>query len=62
MKKAWSDIRSFITVVTMLLLAYCVIARIPIPEYLKEIVTIVVSFFLGVQSEKLGRVKKEGDE
>ena len=62
MIKAFTDIRSFITVVTISLLAYCVIWQVPIPEFLKEIVTVVVSFFLGVQSEKLGRGKTKTTE
>lgn len=47
MKKAWSDLKSFITVVTMLLFAYCIIMRITIPDELQHIVSMVVGVFLG---------------
>ena len=47
MKKAWSDLKSFITVVVLGLFAYCVIRQIPINEELKQITIMVVSFFLG---------------
>lgn len=52
MKKAWTDLKSFITVVTMALFSYCVILRTPIPEELKSITLMVVSFFLGTQTKK----------
>jgi len=55
MKKAWTDIKSFITVAIILLFAYCIIRQIAIPEELKMITTTVVSFFLGSQAEKLKR-------
>lgn len=47
MKKAWDDLKSFITVAVMFLFAYCVIRQIPIPEELKSITLMTVSFFLG---------------
>ena len=52
MKKAWTDLKSFITVVTMLLFAYCIIARIPIPNELQTTLSIVVGFFLGSKINK----------
>ena len=55
MKKAWNDIKSFITVSVMILFAYCIIRQIPIPEELKNITITVVSFFLGT------KVPKESD-
>lgn len=57
MKKAWSDLKSFITVTVMFLFAYCVIFNLSIPEELKIITTSVVSFFLGSKSNN----KKEGE-
>lgn len=54
MKKAWSDLKSFITVVTMLLFAYCIIRQIPIDETLKTVLSTVVGFFLGTQATKKG--------
>lgn len=47
MKKAWTDLKSFITVSIILLFAYCVIMRLPAPEELKNALNIVLGFFLG---------------
>jgi len=47
MKKAWSDLKSFITVITMLLFAYCIVRQVPIDETLKTTLATVVGFFLG---------------
>lgn len=52
MKKAWNDLKSFITVIIMFLFAYCILRQIPIPEELKIITTSVVSFFLGTKATK----------
>lgn len=52
MKKAWNDIKSFITVITMFLFAYCIIRQLPIPSELQNVVSVVVGFFLGSQSAK----------
>lgn len=60
MKKAWSDLKSFITVVVMLLFAYCVIFKLEIPQELQTVLTTVVGFFLGAQSAK--KESKEGEE
>lgn len=49
MKKAWDDLKSFITVVTMFLFAYCVIMQVPIDETLRSTLSIVVGFFLGTK-------------
>ena len=57
MKKAWNDLKSFITVVTMFLFAYCIVRQIPIDDTLKSILATVVGFFLGSQSMK----NKEGE-
>jgi len=57
MKKAWNDLKSFITVVTMFLFAYCVIRQIPIDDTLKSILATVVGFFLGSQSMKNNNVE-----
>lgn len=56
MKKAWTDLKSFITVVTMLLFAYCVVRRIPIDETLKTTLATVVGFFLG------SKIYKDGEQ
>lgn len=52
MKKAWTDLKSFITVAIIVLFAYCIIMQIPIPEELKAITLTVVSFFLGTKVNK----------
>ena len=52
MKKCWDDLKSFITVVTMLLFAYCVVLRLDIPQELQTVLTTVVGVFLGAQSNK----------
>lgn len=52
MKKAWNDLKSFITVITMLLFAYCIIFKLEIPQELQTVLTTVVGFFLGAQSMK----------
>lgn len=53
MKKAWTDLKSFITVVIMFLFAYCIVLQIPIDETLKLALSTVIGFFLGAQSQKL---------
>lgn len=64
MKKAWSDLKSFITVITMLLFAYCIIMRIPIPDELQHIVSMVVGVFLGskINNIKTQEVENEQEE
>ena len=52
MKKAWSDLKSFITVVTMLLFAYCIVRQLSIPSELQNVVSVVVGFFLGSRIER----------
>lgn len=52
MKKAWEDIKSFITVVVMALFAYCIIARVPIDDTLKTVLSTVIGFFLGSKIPK----------
>lgn len=54
MKKAWTDLKSFVTVITMLLFAYCIIRQIPIDETLKSTLGMVVGFFLGSKTGKGG--------
>lgn len=52
MKKAWDDIKSFITVITMLLFSYCIIRQIPIPNELQNVLATVIGFFLGSKINK----------
>lgn len=56
MIKAWTDLKSFITVITMLLFAYCIIMKIPIPDELQHIVSMVVGVFLG---SKINNIKTQ---
>lgn len=56
MKKAWTDLKSFITVITYFLFSYCIIARIPIDETLKILISATAGFFLG------SKINKEGGE
>lgn len=58
MKKAWSDLKSFITVVTMLLFAYCIIMRITIPDELQHIVSMVVGVFLGSKINDISKTQE----
>ena len=58
MKKAWTDMKSFITVTIMLLFAYCIVFRLPIDETLKQAIGFVLGFFLGSKIEKTNT--KEG--
>lgn len=56
MKKAWTDLKSFITVVIISLFAYCVIIQIPIPPELQNALSTVIGFFLG---SKVNKIEKE---
>ena len=58
MKKALSDIKSFVTVAVIFLFGYCIIRQIEIPEELKSITLMTVSFFLG---SKVPKQEKGGD-
>lgn len=52
MKRAWTDLKSFITVITMFLFAYCILLKLEIPSELQNVVSVVVGFFLGSKIEK----------
>lgn len=52
MKKAWNDLKSFITVITMILFGYCIIRQIPVPNELQNVLATVVGFFLGSKISK----------
>lgn len=56
MKKAWTDLKSFITVITMILFSYCVIRQIPIPNELQNVLATVIGFFLGSKTSKGGDI------
>ena len=55
MLKMFNDLKSFITVITMLLFAYCIVLQIPLDETLKTTLATVVGFFLG------SKISKDGD-
>ena len=52
MKKAWTDLKSFITVSIILLFGYCVVLQLQIPEELKSALAVVIGFFLGSKTGK----------
>lgn len=52
MKKAWTDLKSFITVITMVLFSYCIVKQLPIPNELQNLLSVVVGFFLGSKTNK----------
>ena len=54
MKKAWNDLKSFITVAIIFLFAYCVIRQLQVPEELKSALNVVLGFFLGSKISKEG--------
>lgn len=53
MKKAWSDLKSFITVAIILLFAYCIMRQLSVPEELKSALNVVLGFFLGSKINKV---------
>jgi len=61
MKKAWDDIKSFITVTTTL--AYIVLTFMGkiTPEF-QDLYKLIVIFYFGTQVEKLANKIKEGDD
>jgi len=61
MKKAWSDIKSFVTVA--MTIAYIVLTFLEkmTPEF-QNIYIVIVAFYFGTQAEKLmNKIKEEGD-
>lgn len=54
MKKAWSDLKSFITVIVMILFAYSVIAKVPMTDVQTQITLLVVGAFIGAKAIKDG--------
>lgn len=56
MKKAWADLKSFITVVTVLLFAYCILRGLDVPPELQNVLGTVLGFFLGSKVEKKGSI------
>lgn len=58
MKKAWNDIKSFVTVV--IILGYIVLTFMGkmTPEY-QELTKFIVIFYFGTQIEKISQLKEE---
>lgn len=54
MKKAWTDLKSFLTVAIIFLFGYCVVLQMQVPEELKSALNIVLGFFLGSKIPKEG--------
>lgn len=61
MKKAWDDIKSFVTV--SMVLAYIVFTYLDkvTPEF-QNIVIVIIAFYFGTQAEKLQSKIKGGDD
>lgn len=59
MKKAWSDIKSFVTVVmTLAFIAFTALKYIT-GEQFYTVFQLVVAFYFGTQIEKLSQMKEE---
>lgn len=54
MKKAWTDLKSFVTVAILLLFGYCIIRQLTIPEELKSALNFVLGYFLGSKINNKG--------
>jgi DMSO/TMAO reductase YedYZ heme-binding membrane subunit len=60
MKKAWDDIKSFVTV--FMTLAYIVLTFLGkmTPEF-QNIFVVIIAFYFGTQAEKLANKMKDGE-
>lgn len=61
MKKAWDDIKSFITVVMTIAYIYLTIAGNMTQEF-QTIYLMIVAFYFGTQAEKLKQYKVEKNQ
>lgn len=59
MKKAWDDVKSFITIMSTIVYLTCIILQINIPEYFRTIYLMEISFYFGTQVEKIKQLKEE---
>lgn len=60
MKKAWDDVKSFITIISTIVYLTCIISKIDIPEYFRNVYLMEISFYFGTQFQKLAN-KVKGD-
>lgn len=60
MKKAWDDIKSFITVTTTIAYIVLTFTGKMTPEF-QNLYAIIVAFYFGTQAEKLATKIKESD-
>lgn len=61
MKKAWDDVKSFITIISTIVYLTCIILKIDIPEYFRNVYLMEISFYFGTQFQKLAN-KVKGEE
>ncbi len=61
MKKAWEDVKSFITITSTIVYLTCILLKIDIPEYFRNVYLMEISFYFGTQFQKLAS-KVKGDE
>lgn len=52
MKKAWDDVKSFITIASTIVYLTCIIMQIDVPEYFRNIYLMEISFYFGTQFQK----------
>ena len=60
MKKAWDDIKSFVTVTMTLAYIALTFLKLMTPEF-QNIYIVIVAFYFGTQAEKLASKMKDGD-
>jgi len=60
MKKAWDDIKSFVTVTMTLAYIALTFLKLMTPEF-QNIYIVIVAFYFGTQAEKLANKMKDGD-
>lgn len=61
MKKAWDDIKSFVTIAMTLAYIYLTIIGKITPEF-QNIYLIIIAFYFGTQAEKVKQLKEKLDE
>lgn len=58
MKKAWNDIKSFVTVVTTIGYIVLTFMNKMTPDY-QQLYMIIIAFYFGTQAEKIANIVKE---
>ena len=59
MKKAWTDIKSFVTVIMSIAFIAFTAMRFISGEQLYTVIQLVIAFYFGTQIEKLGKMQEE---